>query len=264
MPLKLFMTQATTPQHSESSRLIRCLREVGVLDTAASRPSFRGQLASVIDFSASIKLATALAQQESAAVPSATSPAESPRELFLRLRSGIIRSLLAGFAPKPGYTHLRLPAPEPRVPEDESAAFAPYLRFYTGQQRMMETKVLNLHLQIRDASAMLSPRLAHLCELDKALGDTLAQHARKAFGDIPRLLQARFCGLLEQCRLQPAGGDDRAASWVDWQRQFHGDLRAALLAELDARLLPTLGLVEASNPAASPAAINARRESTSP
>jgi hypothetical protein len=258
------MTQATTPQRSESSRLIRCLRELGVLDTAGSQTAFPGQLASVIDFAASIRLATALAQQERAAAPSAAPAAESPRDLFLRLRSGIIRPLLAGFAPKPGYTHLRLPALEPMVPEDESAAFAPYLRFYAGQQRMMETKVLNLHLQIRDATAMLSPRLAQLCELDKILGDTLAQHARKAYGDVPRLLQQRFRGLLEQCRRQQASPGDGAASWVRWQRQFHSDLRETLLAELDARLLPTLGLVEASNPTAPPAAINARRESKSP
>lgn len=252
------MTQAKISQRNESSRLLRCLCKLGALDSAGSRHSFSGQLASLIDFAASIKLATALSRQGELAAPVGAPPEEAPRDLFLRLRAGIIRSLLAGFAPRPGYTHLRLPAVEPRVPEDDSAAFAPYLRFYAGQQRMMETKVTNLHLQIRDATAMLSPRLARLCELDMVLGDTLAHQARKAFADIPRLLQERFCSLLEQCRQQPAGGGDSAASWAPWQRQFHSELGEALLAELDARLLPTLGLVEAS----SPAAINESREST--
>lgn len=254
------MTQANIPQRRESPRLIRRFRELGVLDSTEPQHTLPGQLAAVIDFAASIKLATALSQPTPWTEPSA-SPEEAPRDLFLRLRAGIIRSLLAGFAPRPGYTHLKLPPCDQRLPDDDSDAFAPYRRFYVGQQRTMETKVLNLHLQIRDASATLSPRLAHLCELDAALGGTLVQAARKAFADVPRLLQARFCDGLEQCRAACGGEVDESASWIRWQRQFRDELRDVLLAELDARLLPTLGLVEAGSPEPSTAVLNAKRES---
>ncbi len=239
---------------------MRFLSELGLLDAMGSRPSLSAQLASYIDFAASIKLATALARPgEVTAQPGDTLP-EPPRELFLRLRSAIIRSLLAGFAARPGYTHLKLPALGQRPPEDAVAGYAPYLRFYSGQQRMMEAKVLNLHLQVRDAAAMLSPALAQLCALDSELGDTLASHGRKAFAHTPRLLEQRFCSLLEQCRRQEG---DIAKPWASWQQQFHSELREALLAELDARLLPTLGLVEATDSGALFAATNENRESTS-
>jgi hypothetical protein len=242
------MTQVTALQSADTSRLLRCLNELGVLDVPASRLPFAAQLASHIDFSASIKLATALGNMDAETFPPGEAREETPREIFLRLRSAIVGSLLDSFATKPARSHLKLPALEEPSPGDAGAAYAPYLRFYHGQQRMLEAKVQNLHLQVRDAAAMLSPRLAQLCFLDAALGDTLAAHARNAFSYTPRLLELRFRKLLEQYRQQAIGDGSALTPWARWQQQFQRELRDMLLAELEARLLPTLGLVEAIDP----------------
>ncbi len=254
------MTQVTALQSADASRLLRCLNELGVLDATASRLSFAAQLASHIDFSASIKLATALGNMDTETSPPGEAQQESPREIFLRLRSAIVGSLLDSFATKPARSHLKLPPLEETPAEDTSTAYAPYLRFYNGQQRMLDAKVQNLHLRVRDVTAMLSPRLAQLCFLDAALGDTLATHSRQAFSYTPRLLELRFRKQLEQYRQQATGDGSALQAWSRWQQQFHRELRELLLAELEARLLPTLGLVEAIDP---PKAINKNRESTS-
>lgn len=253
------MTQVTALHSADASRLLRCLNELGVLDVPASRLPFAAQLASHIDFSASIKLATALGKMDAETCQPGEAQQETPREIFLRLRSAIVASLLDSFAPKPARSHLKLPVLEEPPCEDAGAAYAPYLRFYNGQQRMLEARVQNLHLQVRDVTAMLSPRLAQLCYLDAALGDTLAAHARKAFSYTPRLLELRFRKLLEQYRQQASEGS-ALQDWAPRQQQFHRELRELLLAELEARLLPTLGLVEAIDPIK---AINENRESSS-
>lgn len=240
------MTQDTALQAADGSRLLRTLGQLGVLDLAVAEQALTAQLAGHINFSASIKLATALGKVEGEVFQPADVAQPTPRETFLRLRSTIVSSLLASFAAKPVRTHLKLPALEAQPPEDVGAAYAPYLRFYTGQQRMLEAKVQNLHLQVRDATAMLSPRLAQLCFLEAAMGDTLAPMARKAFSYTPRLLEQRFRNLVERYRAQAS--DSEVTAWTSWQQQFHGELRELLLAELEARLLPTLGLVEAINP----------------
>jgi hypothetical protein len=97
--------------------------------------------------------------------------------------------------------------------------------------------VHNLTARIREDVAGLSPAMARLVAVDTALGNTLAAHTRQYFAEIPALLARHF----EQVRRDNPGLPEAVLE------QFCAQLRELLLAELETRLLPALGLIEAIN-----------------
>ena len=127
------------------------------------------------------------------------------------------------------------PLPSLDIEEESSTPdHAPYLRFYAGHQRDMEFRVRNLQDRARIALSGLSPRLARLVALESALDQTLVAQHRQCFAQVPRLLERRFEFLAGK-------GEMGEALLPAYQR----DMRSLLLAEVDARLLPVLGLIEA-------------------
>jgi hypothetical protein len=73
----------------------------------------------------------------------------------------------------------------------------------------------------------------------------MGARTRGFFSTIPRLLQSHFENLLANYR--PVGADQREADalWRQAIQQYRRDMRGMLLAEIDTRLLPVTGLVEA-------------------
>ncbi len=99
----------------------------------------------------------------------------------------------------------------------------------------MELAVGPLRVRVRKALAMASPALAALAELDAVMEKALGERERALLAGIPALLERRFARLL-------AAGEEvpEAAPGV-----FGQELQTVLLAELEVRLLPVAGLVEA-------------------
>lgn len=106
-------------------------------------------------------------------------------------------------------------------------------------------------------SAASTP-LARLAALDEALRDTLSVAIRRRLAVIPQLLGQRFDALLREQgeRRNDAGPADHAElptaeTWEQWRQpggwlgRFLQDMQGLLLAELELRLLPVLGLIEA-------------------
>jgi hypothetical protein len=241
------MIQDSPPSVVAGSRLVRFLTDLGVSDMQVSHQQFAERLAQQIDFAASLRLATVLGKVSAIPAVSAEPAAESAGEKFLRLRAAVVQSVLASFAVNPGHTQLKLPNLALPQADDAAGAFAPYLRFYAAQQRLLEVKVQNLHLQVRDAVSTQSARLAQLCALDEAIGDTLAHQARKCFAHCQKLLGQRFAYWFDRYQQDSCGATEQTAVWAPLQRQFNREMRDLLLAEVEARLSPALGLIEASN-----------------
>ena len=114
--------------------------------------------------------------------------------------------------------------------------YQPYLKLYGALQRDLEFKARNIQADIRKALAASSPEGAQLAAVDAALADPVAKHSRAVFAKIPGLLKTRF---------QAVSRSGRYTCSRSIHEQLSDLLQTILLAEIEARLLPALGLIEA-------------------
>jgi hypothetical protein len=139
--------------------------------------------------------------------------------------------------------------PTDAAPEAD-AGFAPHQQRYLDQQRQMALRVEALRAQVRHAVAAASPRLAPLAAMDAVLEPLFRAREQQLMGTVPVLLERRFEQLraahaLERAAAQQPGDP---AAWRQpggWLHRFGQELEAALLAELEVRLQPVTGLMEA-------------------
>ena len=150
----------------------------------------------------------------------------------------------------PGKARIKLPAPA-RHPTDEDAAdFLPYQRYYLAHQRDMNASIGPLRASVRSALADHSPALKQLAALDGVLDQALGPRERNLLASVPQLLAKRFEQLHQAhktARVDTAAPDDPEA-WLQpggWLAVFCKDMQAVLLAELDVRLQPVAGLIDA-------------------
>jgi hypothetical protein len=120
-----------------------------------------------------------------------------------------------------------------QVPEqaaDTDAAYAPYRQRHQELQRRMEQMIGPLRDQVRQVLSRVSASLRQLAALDAVMEQVLAPREQLLLPKASVLLERRF----QQLR---ADGD--------WLQAFGRDWRQALLAELELRLEPVTGLLEA-------------------
>ena len=131
----------------------------------------------------------------------------------------------------------------------------------------MEAEILKLQVTVRRQLSVSSPRLSTLAVLDSKLGAILIAHSRKALGAVPSLLAKRFQTLcVESSKTKSPKStlsnsrqdslafksttivDDTTEAGIETKnglKIFLAEMQSVLLAELDIRLQPTLGLIEA-------------------
>jgi len=120
-------------------------------------------------------------------------------------------------------------------PED---GYAPYRDRHLELQRQMELMIRPLRAHVRESASRRSTRLRQLAILDAAMEQVLARREQSLLPLIPALLKRRF----EQLR-KAAGGEAADGAWL---QAFAREWRQALVAELDVRLAPVSGLVDAA------------------
>ena len=238
------MSQTSTRQPLYRPRLVRFISELSVADQAVSHKHFAERLGQLFDLSDSIAISAAHGRRKKQQPGPAPGSREVAKETFLRGRGAIVRAALRGFA-KDTTARIRFPVIGVDVPLAESMEAEPYLAFYAAQQQEAEFRVRKLQLEVRKAVAQCSPELAGLCALDTVLGDSLASRRRRCFTAVPQLLQQRFTNLLEACQLAGAEQQEERDLWLTSLARFHDEMQGTLLAEIDARLLPVTGLIEA-------------------
>ncbi|MBA2963849.1 MULTISPECIES: DUF3348 family protein [Ramlibacter] len=124
-------------------------------------------------------------------------------------------------------------------PVEDDGTLAPYQQRHQKLQRDMEQLIPPFRDHARQVLGRASPRLRQLAALDAVLERALAAREQKVLPSVGTHLQRRFQHLR---RTQPQ--DAEPGAWLDTFRQ---DWRQALLAELDVRLEPVAGLVDALN-----------------
>jgi len=233
------------------TRLVRVLSELLREDVRYPPPNLAQQLASLVTFQESEQLSSLFIKQQRLELDSAESTALNIKEEVLNTRLALVETIATSFVQGSG-SRIRLPLVNPNTSISALLEFAPYHRFYAAHQRNFELKIHTLQGLLRDAIGGQSPALAELVALDKGLRNALMNHIRTLLAGIPRLLKQRFDSLLQQhqeCRIGIEESNE--AMWNSWARKGAGldmflqDMQGLLLAELELRLLPLLGLVEA-------------------
>jgi hypothetical protein len=236
-----------------SSGLLRVLADLGVVQTAEPGTAFAEKLSTWLNLNDAITLR---------AIHNAPAPTKPTRgagtaswplgDEFTRVRTSLVTAISKGFAPKVERPQRGRSAPMPEVSLEEAASYEPYRQHYLAHQRSMETNAQALRAKVREALARTSPTLKQLATLDATFDAILRDRESKLLATLPGLLEQRFTHLLKahQQQLAVSQQTDNTASWMKpggWLARFCHELQTVLLAELDMRLHPTVGLIEAFN-----------------
>jgi hypothetical protein len=125
-------------------------------------------------------------------------------------------------------------------PEDLDIEWALFHQRLGDQQRRMELSVEALRGHVRQALAQSTPAMAQLAALDAAMEPLLAGREQRLLNALPAFLKARFVAL----RQQAADSCATAPDDLRWLQAFANEFEQTLLAELDLRLQPVIGLIE--------------------
>jgi hypothetical protein len=247
------MTRALTRTNFHSSKLIRVLSDLAMLEAAGPGVAFAEKLGLWLNLHDAINLCSA----HNASAPVASSggkPVASGAigDEFARIQAALVNSITQSGVSSAGRSRMALPSPKPGDTLEEAGAYEPYRRYYLAHQRDMELRVRPLRAHVRDVLAKASPALRQLAALDAVFDGVLGDRESKVLSTIPSLLDRRFGQLRKahQQKLVDAQQEDNPAFWVKtggWLARFCHEMQTVLLAELDVRLLPTLGLIEAFN-----------------
>lgn len=139
-------------------------------------------------------------------------------------------------------------APDPQV-EADYAAHSPR---YLDLQKQIDTRLLAVRVQVRHALAQGSSGLRQLAALDAVMEQMLGAREQRLWaslsGHLERRLVRRHHEHLQT--LQNSRVADEPLRWRQaggWLWAFEQDLQALLIAELQVRLLPITGLLEAAH-----------------
>ncbi|TXT39766.1 MAG: hypothetical protein FD135_1871 [Comamonadaceae bacterium] len=224
------MTRALARSHFHRSSLIRVLTDMALVDAVEPGGTFAEKLGQWVDIASAITLRSV--HSASVATPAgAKAPAKASSavgEEFARVRAALVQAIQKSELPKPG------------GPLEVEPTFEPYRRYYMAQQRDMALKVPRLQARVRAVLVGASPALKQLAALDEAFATMLSEREDQLLSKLPSLLALRFKHLQQ--------GSPQAEQPGGWLARFGHELQTVLLAELDVRLQPTVGLLEALNP----------------
>jgi hypothetical protein len=122
----------------------------------------------------------------------------------------------------------------------------PYRRYLSDHQKQMSLWLGRWRRKARSALAVAGGDLQILARMDAVYDDALHEKETRLLSTLP-LRMGRHLARLVAKHLPPdeAANGQRSASSPVWLRDFETELRAGLLAELELRIQPLLGLVEA-------------------
>ena len=218
-----------------ASPLEQVLRHWGLPPAPRKPGAALAQLGQSLSWRDAIALSQALGLPLS--LPPEAAPAEAPKLPWPAELERVCRSLQAGFQDS---SSLRT-----ATPSDASLAeaAAPFRLHHANQQRAMAQRLASLREGVRKALTARTPELARLAALDAVLEQALAEPERQKLAVLPSMLVRRVA-------LLRAAEPDGDADWPfkGWRQSLWAELQQVLQAELDLRLQPLLGLLEALHP----------------
>ena len=278
------MTRALPRASLYSASLVRFLTENALLAPARPSEDVGQKLGDWLDFRQAIALHSVL-NPETSDAPTASLPAHVQRMALIapkvlaqhvdKVRAQLVESITQGAPAGSGLARIDMPAPVLDEPLEIKTAFEPYRRFVAAHQRQMESTLRSLRAQLRLQLSKRASAGQQLAGLDAAFENILAEREAALLAKTSKLLEKRFVQALKAHMLaqtQPATliteitdatvdatdasdpnpNDTPKSDPSIWLMPLRQTIRQALLAELDTRLQPALGLLEALTSLATP------------
>lgn len=241
-----------------SSRLVRLLQQWAQGHSAPVRLDIAEQLSQGLSTVDAVKLSRWLHTLESSPPPP---PAGGPGRVDVAALEADLRTATAelteGFTAAPSLRtrplreradNTPVPGPDPQA----EAEFSVHAARYQASQKQMEMRIGALRAQIRQHLSAGPAHLRRLAALDAVMEQMLGAREQRLWASLPGHLERRMA-YRRQCYQQAleayGQGDGDPRSWRlpgGWLHAFEQDLRALLGAELQVRLQPLAGLVQAA------------------
>lgn len=204
------------------SALVGLLAQWALVDRPSAPPSFVEGLGHWLGWKDAIPLSAALQASLvplGAAGASAGTPSAVAQQLT-RVRQSLVSAI----------------SDDGSTAREDGSSFVPFRRRYFGLQQSMAAAIGPLRADVRAATAQRSPALRRLAALDAVMADALAAREQTLLAVMPVLLEKHFSRLRQAPPAKPPG--------TPWLSVFRADMQRLLLAELELRLQPSLGLLD--------------------
>ncbi len=168
-----------------------------------------------------------------AAAASRRPPRQLPSVLHAALRAELdrVRSVLT--------RSITTRPPHRPDPNDLDTEFALFHQRLGDQQRRMEMSIDALREHVRQQLAQSTPAMAQLAAIDAVMDGFFGGREQRLLSQLPAFTKARFAALRRDAAASDTPDDLR------WLQTFAAEFEQTLLAELDLRLQPVTGLIEA-------------------
>ncbi len=166
------------------------------------------------------------------------------------LQAGFADPVLVGEGPLTPARRAAAPLPVRASPKPAAKptgaldAVAPYRLHHSTQQRSLAIRVTTLRAQLRSQLTQTTPRLVRLAALLAVLERALQAREEQALAGLPSMTAQRGISL-RAADPNPDPDDRHAWPAPGWRGQLWDELQRVLQAELDLRLQPVRGLIEA-------------------
>ncbi|MBD9390754.1 DUF3348 domain-containing protein [Acidovorax sp. ACV01] len=241
-----------------SSRLVLLLQQWAQAHSGPVRLDVAEQLSQWLSTVDAVKLSRALHALEASQIPSASvglgAGAVDVRALQASLqtaRADLTDLATAKAAPSKPVRERADNTPIDGPDPEAGADFAAHAGRYLALQKQMDTKLGALRAQMRQILSAGPADLRRLAALDAVMEQMLGAREQRLWASLPGHLERRMTHLraAHQQQLAAAGRDDEPQRWAlpgGWLFAFEQDLRTLLLAEMQVRLEPLTGLLEAA------------------
>ncbi len=232
--------------------LLRFWFEHGLLDAPTSAPDLGAKLAQWVDVRQAIQLHQQLAEPEQPVRPVSKPAAES--ELLVQEALGQLRDAIVFDRFGPGLWRNPMPTDVSWQPLVWSELWEPYRRYLADHQKQIALVLSRLRRQMRRALSDAGGPCHALAQIDAVFDQTLTARETHLLARLPfqyeHRLAARVKGLDGPGQDSPPSLTatsplNRLPSKPEWLLSFEHDIRQSLLAELDLRAQPVLGLLDA-------------------
>lgn len=227
------------------SSFVRTVAALDAVQAPAAPDAFAQRLAHWFDWTQAFSLSAALgdagARSDVPGFGGRGALAADERELA-RVRAALGKAIADAPDGGPEPRRIGRPLAGTVAPTEMPVEFATYRQRYTKCQLAMETQIVPLRRRLRSSLADRSPALAKLAELDSVMEQVVGGHERALLATLGARLEPRFDQLRGVAEDAPLGTPSQPGPWLD---EFRREMRQLLLAELDLRLQPVEGLLEA-------------------
>lgn len=214
--------------------LIRLLANISGADAPAPSQSLSDRLGQWIDWRHAVALSAALDAR-----PAAPADAVSGDDgECARVRAALISAIEGDRA----FSAVAVPSAGADDAEAASAEVAFYRQRYLTLQQVMEGEIGRLRGRLRNRLAKQGGPVGRLAAIDAVMEQAVGAHERSLLAPLPEQVAGHFERLRQAGAKGASKPSDGPAPWLD---RFRTDMQRLLLAELDIRLQPSLGLLAA-------------------